>query len=105
MKTKKKHLKRLSNFANHQLTTLCPSNFQGNKFKASFLQFEGYTDLLLTVESLINVCMLASHIDTSTSSEDHGLDIRKTLELASKLLPFDEGEFLDEAYRLLVKKP
>lgn len=105
MKTKKKDLKRLTSSARNQLTTLHPSNLQKDKFKASFLQFEGYTDLLTTIESLINVCILASHIDNATAPEDHGLDIRKTLELANKLLPFEEGEFLDEAFKLLVRKP
>nr|WP_293298142.1 hypothetical protein [Allomuricauda sp.] len=32
-----------------------------------------------------------------------GEDIRKTLELVTQLLPFEEGEFLDEVNKLLKK--
>lgn len=39
---------------------LHPSNVQQGKFQPSFLQFEGYLDLFTTIESLINVCILAS---------------------------------------------
>tara|TARA_R110002050_G_scaffold109796_1_gene221081 strand:+ start:595 stop:885 length:291 start_codon:yes stop_codon:yes gene_type:complete len=80
------------------------ANVQKGKFQPSFLQFEGYLDLFLTIESLIKVCIMASHMDEDTAGEDHGLDIRKTLEVASQLLPFEEGEFLDEAYELLIQK-
>ncbi|WP_339701596.1 hypothetical protein [uncultured Roseivirga sp.] len=91
----------LKESARYKLTTLHTSDIHKNKFKASFLQFDGYTDLFSTLESLINVCILASHVEGD--SNDPGLDIRKTLELANKLLPFDEGEFLDEAYGLFVQ--
>ena len=101
MGIKKKQLKMLKESAKYKLTTLHTSDIHKNKFKASFLQFDGYTDLFSTIESLINVCILASHVEGD--SNDPGLDIRKTLELANKLLPFDEGEFLDEAYGLFVQ--
>ncbi|CAH8294181.1 hypothetical protein EV196_108241 [Mariniflexile fucanivorans] len=101
MKTKKKDLKRLLTLAKYQLVTLKPSNVKKDKFKPTFLQFEGYKDLFITIESLINVCIMASHIENSTIPEDHGLDIRKTLELANQLLPFDEGEFLDNVNTLI----
>tara|TARA_R110000796_G_scaffold170560_1_gene287481 strand:+ start:14959 stop:15276 length:318 start_codon:yes stop_codon:yes gene_type:complete len=101
MGIKKKQLKMLKESARYKLTTLHTSDIHKNKFKASFLQFDGYTDLFSTLESLINVCILASHVEGD--SNDPGLDIRKTLELANKLLPFDEGEFLDEAYGLFVQ--
>lgn len=102
---KQKKIAKLESLAKHKLNVLQPSNVIHGKFTPSYLHFDGYSDLLTTIESLINVCVLASHIDNSTAPEDHGLDIRKTLELANKLLPFEEGEFLDEAFRLLVKKP
>ncbi|WP_254453269.1 hypothetical protein [Winogradskyella undariae] len=69
--------------------------------KSLFLQFDGYLDLFITIESLINVCIMASHVNNSNGTEDDGLDIRKTLQLANKLLPFDEGEFLDNVNVLL----
>lgn len=101
---KKKKIKTLEALAKSKLTVLHPSNVQKGKFQPSFFQFEGYTDLFLTIESLIKVCIMASHMDDAIVPEDHGLDIRKTLELASQLLPFEEGEFLDEAYELLIQK-
>lgn len=101
MGIKKKQLKMLKESAKYQLTTLHTSDIHKNKFKASFLQFDGYTDLFSTIESLINVCILASHVEGDFN--DPGLDIRKTLELANQLLPFDEGEFLDQAYCLFVQ--
>lgn len=101
MKSKKKELKKLIKSAKHRLVTLQPSSIQKHKFRPSFLQFDGYLDLFITIESLINVCIMASHIDSSNGTDDDGLDIRKTLELANKLLPFDEGEFLDDVNAML----
>ena len=101
---KKKKLKRLESLAKSKLTTLHITHVEKRKFSPSFLQFDGYTDLFITIESLINICVMASHVDSSNGTDDDGLDIRKTLELANKLLPFDEGEFLDEAYKLLKEK-
>lgn len=103
MKTKKKDLKRLLKSAKYKLDTLQPSDIQKNKFKATYLQFEGYLDLFSTIESLINVSILATQGDIYCPPhiKDHGKDIRKTLELAQKLLPFDEGEFLDDVKVML----
>ena len=98
----KKHLKMFKESAKYKLTTLNNSDLHKDKFKPAFLQFDGYTDLFSTIESLINVCILASHVEGDFN--DPGLDIRKTLELANQLLPFDKGEFLDEAYGLFVQK-
>ena len=103
MGTKKKDLKKLKESAKRKLTTLQNSDIHKNKFKPSFLQFDGYMDLFSTIESLINVCVLASHVEGDFN--DPGLDIRKTLELANQLLPYDEGEFLDEVHALLVQIP
>ncbi|GGK16539.1 hypothetical protein GCM10007962_08580 [Yeosuana aromativorans] len=101
MSAKKKELNKLIKSAKCRLVTLNPSNVQKDKFRASFLQFDGYLDLFITIESLINVCIMASHIDSSNVTDDNGIDIRKTLELANKLLPFDEGEFLDDVNAIL----
>tara|TARA_R110002096_G_scaffold327768_3_gene521907 strand:- start:1141 stop:1458 length:318 start_codon:yes stop_codon:yes gene_type:complete len=103
---KRKKIKTLEASAKSKLVMLHPSNVQQGKFKPSFLQFDGYLDLFTTIESLINVCILASQGDTYCPPhvKDHGSDIRKTLELANQLLPFEEGEFLDEAYKLFIKK-
>ena len=36
------------------------------------------------------------------NSKEFESDINRTLELASSLLPIEEGAFLDEAYQLLI---
>ena len=103
MKTKKKMLKKLINSAKYKFDTLQPSDIQKDKFKAKYLQFEGYLDLFTTIEALINVSILATQGDPYSPPhiKDHGMDIRKALELAKKLLPFDEGEFLDDVNVIL----
>ena len=103
MKTKRKELERLLKSAKYKLDTLKPSDIQKDKFKATYLQFEGYLDLFTTIEALMNVSILATQGDIYCPPhiKDHGKDIRKTLELAQKLLPFDEGEFLDEVNFML----
>lgn len=55
MKTKKKDLKKLIESAKYKLDTLEPSDVQNGKFKATYLQFEGYLDLFTTIEALMNV--------------------------------------------------
>jgi hypothetical protein len=102
---KKKKIKTLEALAKSKLTVLHPSKVQKGNFQPSFLQFEGYTDLFLSIESLIKVSIMASHTIDSSVREDPGLDIRKTLEIVHQLLPFEEGEFLDEAYAILKQKP
>lgn len=103
MKTKKKDLKKLIKSAKYKLDTLRPSDVQKDKFKASYLQFEGYLDLFTTIEALINVSILATQGDSYAPPhiKDHGTDIRRTLEIANKLLPFEEGEFLDNVNMML----
>ncbi|GAA3560346.1 hypothetical protein [Snuella lapsa] len=103
MKAKKKDFKRLMKSARHQFDTLQPSDIRNDKFKATYLEFDGYLDLFTTIEALLNVSILATQGDTYCPPhiKDHGKDIRKTLELAQKLLPFDEGEFLDDVYAII----
>ena len=105
MKAKKTLLKHLRKSARDSLVTLQPSRDNSNKFKASFLYFEGYLDLFTTIESLLNVFILATQGDgfCPPHIKEHERDIRKTLELAAKLLPFEEGEFLDKAYVAFIK--
>ncbi|QLE00928.1 hypothetical protein HX109_04870 [Galbibacter sp. BG1] len=104
---KKKQINKLQALANDKLNTLQPSNLRKGKYKPTFLEFEGYTDLFITIEALINVSILAAQGDTFSPPriKDHGMDIRRTLELANSLLPFEEGEFLDESYRLFKEDP
>lgn len=107
MKAKNKNLKRLRKSACDKLVAIQPSRVQRDKFRPTFLHFDGYLDLFITIEALINVSILATQGDTYSPSriKDPEMDIRRTLELANQLLPFEEGEFLDEAYRVFVKTP
>ncbi|UNY97757.1 hypothetical protein MQE36_11745 [Zhouia spongiae] len=103
---KKKEIKKLQALAQGKLNTIRPSNVREDRFKASFLEFKGYLDLFVTIEALLNVCILASQGDSFSPSfvKCPEEEIQKTLELAVQLLPFEEGEFLDEAYHMLKKK-
>ncbi len=103
---KKKLIKELRVLAKNKLNTLEPSNLRKEKYKPSFLEFDGYTDLFITIEALINVSILAAQGDTFSPPriKDHGIDIRRTLERANNLLPFEEWGFLDESYKLLKKE-
>ena len=67
---------------------------------------DGYLDLFVTIETLINVCILITQGDPYSPPhvKQPGDDIRKTIELATQLLPFDEGELLDEVNQLLKKE-
>ncbi|MFY0715230.1 hypothetical protein J1D01_16325 [Seonamhaeicola sp. NFXS20] len=102
---KKKQLKKLKKGAKGKLNVLRPSQSRKGEFMPSFVYFDGYSDLFTTIEALINVCVLATQGDNHCPPHSKALevDIRKTLELASSLMPFEEGEFLDEAYQVLVE--
>ncbi|RNL86691.1 hypothetical protein ED312_11195 [Sinomicrobium pectinilyticum] len=107
MKAKKdKSLKKLKTLAKSTLVTLRPHPIYEDRFRAPLLSFKGYTDLFSTIASLINVSILVTQEDCYTPPfvKFPFEDIRRTLELASKLMPFEEGEFLDEVYRLLAEK-
>ena len=98
MKKNEKLVKKLKESANSKLNALHPSQSSRDGFNPSYVSFNGYLDLFITVEALINVCIMA----TKGNSKEYESDINRTLELASSLLPIEEGEFLDEAYQLLI---
>ncbi|MBC9798282.1 hypothetical protein [Sinomicrobium weinanense] len=102
MKTKKKNLKELKELAESTLITLQPRKGYTDKFEVPFVNFEGYTDLFATIEALLKVCVLATQEDQHRPPfvKSPIYNIRLTLELACKLMPFEEGEFLDKAYKL-----
>lgn len=106
MKAKKEYLKKLKKSAKSSLVALKPIDVRKNRFKASFLEFKGYLDLFITIEALINVCIMATQGDHygQSSLKNSGSDIRKTLELVRQLLPIEEGKYLGECYNLLVKE-
>ncbi|SFG00118.1 hypothetical protein SAMN04488033_11956 [Salegentibacter agarivorans] len=104
---REKSLKALETMAKSKLNTLRPSNSKKNKMKPAFLKFDGYLELFTTIESLLNVCILTSEGDSYRPSKIKCPEesIRKSLELVVQLLPFEEGEFLDEAYRMFKRDP
>jgi len=106
MKKSKKELKKLKKSARNKLVVLGPSKIQENKFRPTFVMLDGYLDLFDTIEALINVCILATQGEPYSPPhvKQPGEDIRKTLELVTQLLPFEEGEFLDEINYLLKKE-
>lgn len=98
-------LEKIKVSARNKLVVLGPSKIKKDKFRPTFMILDGYLDLFVTIEALLNVCVLATQGDPYTPPhvKHPGEDIRKTLVLATQLLPFDEGEFLDEVNQLLQK--
>ena len=103
MKKSKKELKKLMESAKYKLEVLEPTNLQKGKFRPSFVLLDGYLDLFDTIEALINVCILATQGEPYSPPhvKQPGEDIRKTLELVTQLLPFEEGDFMDEVNQIL----
>ena len=99
---REKSINALETMAKSKLNTLRQCNSQNGKMKPAFLKFDGYLELFTTIESLLNVCILATEGDSYSPSKIKCPEesIRKSLELVVQLLPLEEGEFLDEAYRL-----
>jgi len=83
-------MKKLKILAEDTFVTLQPHKQYKNKFEAPSLNFEGYTDLFTTIDALLKVCILATqgdqHVPPFVKSTPH--NIRITLELVSKLIPF-----------------
>ena len=77
------------------------------KFGINHVQVAGYQELLFTLRSLINVCILAldnAAFSNSKSVVEPDVHIKTVLELAVQLIPFEEGEFLDKITELILKK-
>lgn len=102
MENEKIQLDELRKDVINKLNVLYPSKSKKGKFKPSFVYFNGYSDLFVTIQALINVSILATQGDYNCPPHSKELesDIRKTLELASSLMPFEEGELLDDIYKM-----
>ncbi|WP_299531825.1 hypothetical protein [Ulvibacterium sp.] len=76
------------------------------KFYVNHLPLDGYQNLFFTLRALINICVMA--LDTKDFSNTQVIQpevhVQTVLELAVKLIPFEEGEFLDAMAELLVNK-
>ena len=71
---------------------------QKDGFEVSKLKVKDYRDLLFTLESLLNVCILALDNENSANHPhifEPDVNIQAVLELAAQLIPFPEAEFLD----------
>ncbi len=71
---------------------------QKSGFGVSKLHVKDYRDLLFTLESLLNVCILALDNQNSANHSqipEPDVNIQAVLELAAQLIPFPEAEFLD----------
>ncbi|KQO33178.1 hypothetical protein ASF10_19075 [Flavobacterium sp. Leaf82] len=80
----------------HYFTKLQPDDTIDTSFTASF-KIETYTDLMLTITSLIRTSIAILRNEEYNSGPDAAL----LLEMAKKLLPDDEMELLDELYSIL----
>ncbi|MEM9868075.1 MAG: hypothetical protein AAF765_10325 [Bacteroidota bacterium] len=71
---------------------------QKGGFEVSKLKVKDYRDLFFTLESLLNVCILALDNENSANHSripEPDVNIQAVLELASQLISFPEAEFLD----------
>ena len=71
---------------------------QKSGFSISRLHVQDYRDLLFTLESLLNVCILALDNENSANHPnipEPDVNIQAVLELTAQLIPFPEAEFLD----------
>lgn len=71
---------------------------QKDSYAVSKLRVNDYRDLLFTLESLLNVCILALDNENSANHphiSEPDVNIQAVLELAAQLIPFPEAEFLD----------
>ena len=66
------------------------------------LEFEGYSDLGLCINSILTVCRQAMEKDLSDQFADN-FDYSRLLELAQNLIPFPELELLDDLHFLTLK--
>lgn len=80
----------------HYFTKLQPYDTIDTSFTASF-KIETYTDLMLTITSLIRTSIAILRNEEYNSEHDAAL----LLEMVKKLLPNDEMELLDELYSIL----
>ena len=71
---------------------------QKGGYGISKLKVKDYRDLLFTLESLLNVCILALDNENSSNHSqipEPDVNIQAVLELTAQLIPFSEAEFLD----------
>lgn len=102
---KRKTLKKLEALAKEHFLILRPHDTYTGRYKVDYLYVNGYQELFFTLRALMNVCVMAlENEDDSTSPPmtQSRLHIQTVLELASKMMPFEEGELLDSIRELLL---
>lgn len=100
-----KTLKELQALAKEHLQMLGPHNTYTGRFSVNYLYVNGYRELFFTLRALMNVCIMALENEDYSNSplmQQPGLHIQTVLELASKMMPFEEGELLDGMRQLLL---
>lgn len=81
------------------LVMLKPHDTYKGKYKVDLLYVEGYGELLFTIRSLLYLCINSlEYGDLTTYSPDRNpkSNIQDVLELASRMIPIEEGDLLDE---------
>ena len=85
---------------------LKPHKTNMGKFSVKNLQVDGYQDLFFTLRSLINVCIMALENRSFSNRpiiNEPEVHVQTVLELVVKLIPFEEGEFLDKVEKMILQ--
>ena len=99
MKTQKTNEQARVESLKNRLVMLKPHDTYKGKYKVDLLYVEGYGELLFTIRSLLYLCIISlEHGDFKTYSADRNPknNIQDVLELASRMIPIEEGDLLDE---------
>ncbi|MBD0833347.1 hypothetical protein [Aestuariibaculum sediminum] len=109
-KNKKKLQKAVTNL--ERVRELSQENFKllspiGGKNKGNYLNYGrvyNYVDLFNTLKSMLNVSILAleDRQDLTLDISNKESDVKRVLEFAKNLIPFEEGIYLDEMGKLML---
>ncbi|MCR8667537.1 hypothetical protein NO995_07585 [Aestuariibaculum sp. M13] len=109
-KNKKELHKALLNM--ERIRELSEENFKllspvGGKNKGNYLNYVrvyDYVDLFSTLKSMLNVSILAleDQQDLTLDISNKESDVKRVLEFAKNLIPFEEGIYLDEMRKLML---
>lgn len=100
-------IKELEELAIKHCQMLEPHDTYPGKFRVNHLYVDGYHDLFFTIRALITVCIMVLENEDYPYSpliKQPNIHIQAVLELACKMMPYEEGEFLDEIWKLFSEK-
>lgn len=101
MKTQKTKEQALLESLRDKLVMLKPHETYKGKYKVDLFYMEGYGELLFTIRSLLYLCISSiEHGDFETYSSDRNPknNVQDVLELASRMIPIEEGDLLDKTF-------